>query len=177
MNDQEIQLIPIEKIRILNPRLRNQKKFQEIVGSIYGQGLKKPITISRRREESDCTDYDLVCGQGRLEAYMALGVKEIPAIVVDVSKEDRLLMSLVENLARKISNQVELMENIRILKERGYTAAEIADKTGLSTDYVYGILHLLEQGEERLIIAVTNRQIPLYVALAATRQASASRYF
>jgi ParB-like chromosome segregation protein Spo0J len=91
LNNQEIQLISIEKIRILNPR--NQKKFQEIVESIHGQGLKKPITVSRRREDHGCTDYDLVCGQGRMEAFMALGAKEIPAIVVDVSKEDRLVMS------------------------------------------------------------------------------------
>ena len=165
MNNQEIQLIPIEKIRILNPRLRNQKKFQQIVDSISELGFKKPITVSHRREEPDCTDYDLVCGQGRLEAFMVLGEKEIPARVIDVSKEDRLVMSLVENLARKIPNQFELLKNIQILKERGYTPGEIAEKTGLTTDYIYGILCLLEQGEERLIQAVATGQVPLYIAV------------
>ena len=165
MNNQEIQLIPIEKIRILNPRLRNQKKFRQIVDSISELGLKKPITVSRRGEEPDCTDYDLVCGQGRLEAFKVLGEKEIPARVINVSKEDRLLMSLVENLARKVPNQFELLQNIEILKERGYTPGKIAEKTGLSPDYIYGILRLLEQGEERLIQAVATGKIPLSIAL------------
>lgn len=163
--DQEIRLIPIDKIRILNPRLRNQKKFQQIVDSIAKLGLKKPITVSHRREEPECTDYDLVCGQGRLEAFKVLGEKEIPAKVIDVSREDRLVMSLVENLARKIPNQVELLQNIQILKERGDTTEEIAQKTGLSPDYINGILRLLAQGEERLVQAVAKGQLPLSVAL------------
>ena len=41
--------------------------------------------------------YDLVCGQGRLEAFVALGQNEIPAIVIEASEEDCYVMSLVEN--------------------------------------------------------------------------------
>src|ERR1700678_2052178 len=99
---EEIKLIPIESIRILNPRDRDQKKFQSLVQSIKNLGLKKPIKVSlRTAEEGNDPGYDLVAGQGRLEACLVLGFKEIPAIVVAVSKEDRLLMSLVENMARR----------------------------------------------------------------------------
>ena len=42
--------------------------------------------------------YDLICGQGRLEAYVELGQTEIPAIVVEGTKEDLMLMSLAEQL-------------------------------------------------------------------------------
>ena len=108
---QKVQIIPIERIRILNPRTRSKKRFKQIINSIDTIGLKKPITVSYRREEPDCNDYDLVCGQGRLEAFKILGQKEIPAIVINVSKEDRLIMSLVENLARKTPNSIELLQN------------------------------------------------------------------
>ena len=80
----EAALIPIEKIRFLNPRSRNQQMFKQIVDSIAFLGLKKPITVSRIREKPDCDDYDLVCGQGRLEAYKVLGRGEILARVMNV---------------------------------------------------------------------------------------------
>ena len=42
--------IPLERIRILNPRARNRRKHQEIVESIGAVGLKRPITVSRRED-------------------------------------------------------------------------------------------------------------------------------
>src|SRR5207244_3581623 len=84
--NEEVKMIPIDRIRILNPRHRDKKRFQVIIESIRTVGLKKPIQVSRRsaKEQAD-GEYDLVCGQGRIEAFMALGHKEIPAVVVEVS--------------------------------------------------------------------------------------------
>ena len=45
--------------------------------------------------------YDLVCGEGRLEAFRMLDETEIPAVVIDAAEADCLVMSLVENLARR----------------------------------------------------------------------------
>ena len=52
----------------MNPRSRDPIKFQLIVASIAAIGLKRPITVSRHPIEPDGTQYDLVCGQGRMEA-------------------------------------------------------------------------------------------------------------
>src|ERR1700694_2681855 len=92
----DVKVIPISTITVLNPRSRNKRIFQELVTSIAHLGLKKPITVAAR---PDGSGYDLVCGQGRLEALMALGQTEIPAIVIEASREDCFVMSLVENLA------------------------------------------------------------------------------
>src|SRR5580693_9024536 len=93
--------IPIELIRILNPRARNRRNFQEIVQSIANVGLKRPITVSPRKSDTDSASYDLVCGQGRIEAFIQLGQTEIPAIVIEAEESDCLVMSLVENCARR----------------------------------------------------------------------------
>ena len=77
-NDSEIRMIPVDSITVLNPRVRNKKIFNELVTSIAHLGLKKPITVSAR---ADGSGYDLVCGQGRLEAFVALGQAEIPAML------------------------------------------------------------------------------------------------
>jgi ParB family transcriptional regulator, chromosome partitioning protein len=78
--------IPIDKIRFLNPRVRNRRNFQEIVQSIANVGLKRPITVSPRKSDDDSASYDLVCGQGRIEAFIQLGQTEIPAIVIEVKR-------------------------------------------------------------------------------------------
>ena len=161
----EIQMIPVDRITVLNPRVRDKKKFREIVDSIAKVGLKQPIKVSPIEGQQGEPKYNLVYGQGRLEAFIALGQTEIPAIVVRLSEEDSLIMSLVENVARRHRRPTELLQGIAALKERGYTDAEIAKKTGFSTTYVSDIRHLLEAGEERLLIAVENGQMPLNVAV------------
>ncbi|MDP7425449.1 MAG: plasmid partitioning protein RepB C-terminal domain-containing protein [Rhodospirillales bacterium] len=160
-----VEMIPVDHITVLNPRDRNKKVFRQIVDSISKVGLKKPITVSFCKTSNEEATYELVCGQGRLEAFISLGQQEIPAIVVDVSEEDRLIMSLVENLARRQHRPMELLQDIGELKKRGYSDTDIARKIGLSREYVHAIIYLLEEGEERLLIAVEAGQIPLSVAL------------
>jgi ParB family chromosome partitioning protein len=96
----QVKTISIDQIRFLNPRFRNRRNFQEIVRSIADVGLKRPITVSPRKSEADTASYDLVCGQGRIEAFIQLGQTEIPAIVIEAAESDCLVMSLVENCAR-----------------------------------------------------------------------------
>ena len=160
-----VQMIPIEQINILNPRSRNRATFHDIVSNISNVGLKRPITVACRKQPTDGKLYDLACGEGRLEAYIALGQTEIPAIVTEATKEDCFLMSLVENLARRQPAPLELMREINNLKSRGYNTTDIAKKIDLAKSYVIGIAHLLDHGEERLLAAVDKGRIPLSVAM------------
>jgi ParB family chromosome partitioning protein len=162
----EVRAVPIASITVLNPRSRNKKIFQELVTSISHLGLKKPITVAARHDGSG---YDLVCGQGRLEAFLALGETEIPAVVIDASHEDCFVMSLVENLARRQHSPLELMHRIGDLRKRGYTIAQIASKTDFSDEYIYAICFLLEHGEQRLLAAVERGVIPPTVAMEIAR--------
>lgn len=161
----EIEMIPLESIRVLNPRSRNRKKYQEIVTNISEVGLKKPITVCPRRDGG----YDLVCGQGRLEACRQLGQTLVPAIVKEVSTEDALLMSLVENIARRKPTTMETVRQLALLRERGYREVEIAQKTGLTEPLVYECLHLYDHGEERLMGAVAAGRIGVTTAAIIAR--------
>lgn len=161
-DDAQIRMVPVDAITILNPRVRNKRIFHELVTSIAHLGLKKPITVSQRQGSYR---YDLVCGQGRLEAFITLGQPEIPAVVIEATEEDCFVMSLVENLARRQHTPLELMREIGALKDRGYSISDIAQKTDFSTEYVYAICYLLDHGEEKLISAVERGLIPHTVAM------------
>ena len=160
-----VQMVPVNQINVLNPRSRNKFVFQSIVSNISNLGLKRPITVARRKEPTDGKTYDLVCGQGRLEAFIALGQTEIPAIVKEASREECFLMSLVENIARRNLRPLELLREISSLKSRGYSTNDIAKKIDVHKSYVAGVVHLLKDGEERLITAVEKGKIPLSVAM------------
>jgi ParB family chromosome partitioning protein len=164
-----IKTIPINEIRFLNPRVRNRRNFQEIVQSIAKVGLKRPITVSPRTTDADSANYDLVCGQGRIEAFIQLGQTEIPAIVIEAEESDCLVMSLVENCARRQHRALDLLQDIGTLRGRGYNDHEIAAKIGVTSDYIRMIGTLFEKGEERLVAAVEAGILPINMAIEIAR--------
>jgi ParB family chromosome partitioning protein len=165
MDTGEIRMIPIDLIDVLNPRERNKAVFNEIVNNIKTIGLKKPITVTPRPGLNGTERYLLICGEGRVKAFRELGESTIPALVVTVSDENAFIMSLTENIARRHYKPLELLASIEQLRDQGYDKKTIVKKTGLSNEYVHGLLTLLNNGEERLLIAVEKGRIPLSAAL------------
>lgn len=162
----EVRMIDVARVDVLNPRERNDRVFEEIVGNIKRVGLKKPITVTARQANDGAERFLLVCGEGRLKAFKALGEDRIPALVVDVTDEEAFIMSLAENIARRQCRPLELLAGIEQLREKGYAAKVIASKTGLTQTYVQGVLTLLQHGEQRLIVAVERGEIPLNAAIS-----------
>jgi ParB family transcriptional regulator, chromosome partitioning protein len=161
---QRVEMIPIDRITIVNPRLRNRRVFKGIVENIAQIGLKRPITVTSR-QGADGAHYDLVCGQGRLEAFRELGQSEVPALIVTADPEDCLVASLVENCARRQHQAVDLLQDIVGMRQRGHSDEDIGAKTGLSASYVYAVGRLIERGERRLVNAVEAGYLPISVAL------------
>lgn len=116
---QHIEMVPISRITVLNPRARNKRQHREIANNIEAIGLKRPITVSRRSGPGG-PRYDLVCGEGRLEAFQMLGQTDIPAVVIEASESECLVMSLVENIARRIHRPIDIMKEIGALHARGH---------------------------------------------------------
>lgn len=82
MTNYTIEMIPVNEIYIPNPRIRNKKQYKEIADNVIQVGLKRPITVTSSKSNIADKNYDLVCGQGRLEIFMACNQKIIPAIII-----------------------------------------------------------------------------------------------
>ena len=136
-----------------------------IVANIREVGLKKPITVVRRKEpDPEGKQFDLVCGQGRIEAFVALGETTVPAIITEATREDQFLMSLVENIARRPPSKRDITREVRSLREREYSVTDIAKKLGMERIYIAGIVSLVEHKEVALIEAVEAGRLPISVA-------------
>jgi len=68
----DYQMVPIEKIIVVHSRDRGKRQFQENVRSINQLGLYQPIQVNKRNYHR-LGKYELICGQGRLEAHKQLG--------------------------------------------------------------------------------------------------------
>lgn len=51
--EEKVELIPVDSVYVLNPRERNRVKFREVTDSIASVGLKRPITVSRRKQSAN----------------------------------------------------------------------------------------------------------------------------
>ena len=121
-----------------------RKKFSEeelagLAQSIEKQGVIQPIIVRPRGNQ-----YELVAGERRLRASKMAGLEEVPAIVVDVSDEDMLQMSIVENIQREDLNSMEEAEAYhRLLSEFGLTQEEVSRRVGKKRPTVANFLRLL----------------------------------
>jgi ParB family chromosome partitioning protein len=165
----EIRTIPISAITVVNSRFRNKQKFKALVTSVDHLGLKRPITVNVRNGKMN---NELVCGEGRIEAFRALGRTEIPAILIDAPTNDCFLMGLVENLARRQPSAIEVFGEVSRLAKRGYKINEIAAKVDLSPSYVRAVCHLVKHGDRHLLEALDHDLIPPTIALEIAKAES-----
>ncbi len=103
--------------------------------------------------------------RGRLESVRDLGDTMIPAIINDAPEDERYLMSLVENLARRSPSMADLLREVKRLNAERYKPSTIAEKLGLDPSYIRGIINLLRHGEDDLIKRVEAGRLPIDTAI------------
>lgn len=164
-----IRMVPVDSITVLSPRAREKQKFGTIVESIGKVGLKRPITVTELGTRDGKPAFGLVCGEGRLKACIEFGQTEVAAVLVEASEQDCLVMSIVENCARRQHRAADLLAEVGNLRKRGYQDVQIAEKIGCTSEWVSMIGHLIENGEERLLAAVESGVLPITVAMEIAR--------
>ncbi|MGI5877734.1 MAG: ParB/RepB/Spo0J family partition protein [Christensenellales bacterium] len=117
----------------------NPEKLRELTESIREHGVLQPLLVCRRGER-----YLLVAGERRWRAARLAGLSLVPAVVQDLSDEQMLAISLVENLQRDDLNPLEEAEGFQQLIDRfNMTQAEVARRVGRSRPAVANALRLL----------------------------------
>ncbi len=116
--------------------------FEELKKSVREKGIIQPIAI---RPVADGR-YQLIAGERRLKAAIAVGLKWIPAYILEISSdEDMLEMALVENVQREHLNPIDLANGYqRLIDEVSLTQEEVAEKIGKDRATVANMLRLLK---------------------------------
>jgi ParB family chromosome partitioning protein len=157
------QEIPVDKIKVLNPRNRDAEQFEMNVESIDHVGLMKPIRVNDKFLERTGM-YELICGEGRLLAHQKLQRPTVLAEVVTCTRKEAYLQSLVENLARTKPGSMDFARELKRLHDEGWDYERIARVACKSVHYIRDYIRLVEQGEERLLQGVEQGVFPMKFA-------------
>ena len=146
-NEKNVTEINIDDIRS-NPyqprKTFDIESLNELAKSIREYGVVQPIIVKK-----SIKGYELVAGERRTKAAKIAGLKKIPAIIKDFDDQEMMEIALVENIQREDLNPIDEATSIsNIIKLRGYTQEEFANKFGKSRTYVTNILGLLKLPDE-----------------------------
>ena len=117
----------------------SEEKIQELAHSIKENGLIQPIIVRK----SPVLGYEILAGERRYRASIAAGLSEVPVIVKQLSDQDMMLHSIIENLQRENLNPIEEAKAYQSLIDKGFTHSEIAEKMGKSRPYITNLVRLL----------------------------------
>ena len=135
--------IPVARIKKSPWQLRHhfeKEALAELVQSVRERGVIQPLLV---RKVAD--GFELIAGERRFRAATEANLKEVPAIVMEVTDREALELALVENLQRADLNLIEEAEGYKALGEKfGMTQDEIATKVGKARPTVANALRLLD---------------------------------
>jgi ParB-like partition proteins len=140
----EIVNIPIELIRPNTYQPRKvfiQESLEELTESIKKYGVLQPVNVRTNGSKY----YELIAGERRLRASQLAGLKEIPAIVIDVTDSDSAVLALIENLQREDLNYIEEAEGYEnLIKDHHYTQEQLAAIIGKKQSTIANKLRILK---------------------------------
>lgn len=122
------------------------EKLDELAQSIKENGIIQPIIV----RQSPVIGYEILAGERRYRASLLAGLRSIPAVVKQLSDQEMMVQSIIENLQRENLNPIEEARAYESLVEKGFTHAEIADKMGKSRPYISNSIRLLSLPEQIL---------------------------
>jgi len=121
-----------------------EKTISELAESIKEHGVLSPIIVRPAGDK-----YEIIAGERRFKASRQAGLKEIPAIIKNVSNGDARVISLIENIQREDLNDIDRASALRELKVNlGLPWVKVAKKLGLTKQRVLDLVGLLDLPEE-----------------------------
>ncbi|HAP37130.1 MAG TPA: DNA-binding protein, partial [Bacteroidetes bacterium] len=124
----------------------DQRSLEELKQSIKQNGIIQPIAVRRMMSGI----YELISGERRVRASQELGLKTIPAYVMNVQSDAEMLeLGLIENLQRENLNPIEISLSFkRLMDECKLTQDQVAEKVGKERSTVTNFLRLLKLPEK-----------------------------
>lgn len=153
----------------------DEEKIEQLSESIKEHGVVQPIVLRKENET-----YVIVAGERRWRASKLAGLKEIPAVVMELSDKQVLEISLIENIQREDLNPIEeAVAYKKLIEEFNLTQEELSKRIGKSRTAVTNCLRLLNldsrvqeylidgvvsEGHGRTLLAVDNKDLQYTLA-------------
>ncbi|MDV4150818.1 ParB/RepB/Spo0J family partition protein [Clostridium sp. AL.422] len=153
----------------------DDEKIAELAQSIKEHGIIQPIILNKQDDY-----YVIVAGERRWRASKLLGLKEVPAIVMELSDKEILEISLIENIQRQDLNPIEeALAYQKLLSDFDLTQEELSKRVGKSrvaisntirltalcdTVKQYLIDEVITEGHGRVLLAIEDPKLQCEIA-------------
>lgn len=153
----------------------DEHKIIQLSESIKEYGIIQPIVL-----KADGDTYSIIAGERRWRAAKIAGIKEVPAIIMDLSDKEILEVSLIENIQRQDLNPIEeALAYKRLIEDFKLTQEELSNRIGKSRTSVTNLLRLLNiddrvkdylidgvisEGHARALLSLENKDVQYELA-------------
>ena len=174
-------LIPINKIKSNSQQPRkafDNESIIELAESIKHHGIIQPLILKQSGD-----DYVIIAGERRWRAAKMVGIKEVPAIIMELTDKEILEVSLIENIQREDLNPIEeAMSYKKLLEDFNITQDDLSKRIGKSRSTItnsirltnldervqeYLIEGVLSEGHGRTLLAVKDNDLQYELAQRA----------
>jgi ParB family chromosome partitioning protein len=134
-----VRMIALERIEANPHQARSELgDIQELMNSIKAKGVLEPILVRPRGDR-----YEIIAGERRYMASKNVGLKEIPCIEMNVSDNEAMEISLIENLQRKDLDVFEEADGLKALMDiYGYSHGKISEKIGKARSTITEVINI-----------------------------------
>ena len=122
----------------------DEESLQELAESLKQFGMLQPILVQNRGDY-----YEIIAGERRWRAAKIAGLKEVPVIVRELTDQEIVEISLIENIQREDLNPIEEAQAYkRLLTEFHLKQDEVAERVSKSRTAVTNSMRLLKLCDE-----------------------------
>ena len=125
-------------------KLFDDEKIMELAESIKSNGIIQPLILRKDKDE-----YIIVAGERRWRAAKYIGIKEIPAVIMDLTEKQILEISLIENIQREDLNSIEeAIAYKKLITDFYLTQEQLSKRIGKSRVAITNTMRLLNLSED-----------------------------
>ena len=171
----KVKISKVEPNRELPRKQFDEDSLLELSESIKQYGVLQPLVVSDKKDY-----YEIIAGERRWRAAKLAGLKEVPVIIKELSKQETVEISLIENIQREDLNPIEeAMAFKRLLDEFHLKQDEVADRVSKSRTAVTNVMRLLKlesevqqmlidemitAGHARALLGISDRELQIKIA-------------
>ena len=150
----------------------DEDALMELSDSIKQHGVLSPLWVHEVKNGKE-TFYEIIAGERRWRAAKKAGLKEVPVIIMDLTEQEIVEISLIENIQREDLNPIEeALAYKKLLDEFNLKQDEVAERVSKSRTAVTNSMRLLKlddrvqqmvidemisTGHARAILAITDK--------------------
>jgi len=159
----------------------DEGKIKDLAASIREYGIIQPVVLRKINDT-----YEIIAGERRWRAARQIGLKEIPAIIMDISDDKILEISLIENIQRDDLNPIEEANAYKkLIEDLHVTQEELSEKLGKSRVSITNSIRLLKlndsvqqyikdgllsEGHGRALAGIDNKDLQVAYAQKAIKE-------